>query len=133
MMSIARVKIVRFATAFAALAACALVVLSLSSLNLPIDTDNALVQLLLFYVLTTGAYCALPFVRRGDIAVVAMWLVLAAGVAPGFAGREISAVQIFSNIAGVLMAVAPMYVARFRQVLQGDMRPQQRRIEDRAV
>ena len=33
----------------------------------------------------------------------------------------------FGAMGGVLMAVAPIYIARFRQVAQGDTRPHRRR------
>ena len=82
---------------------------------------------LVFYAITSGAYAVLPFVRRGDIAMVAMWLVLAAGVAPCFGGHELSAVDMFADMGGVLMAALPIYIARLRQVAQGDFRLYRRR------
>lgn len=85
---------------------------------------------LTFYGVTIGAYGLLPFVRRGDVAIVAMWVVLGVGVAPCFVGREISAARMFADMAGVLMAAGPIFVARFRQVAQGDMRPYGRRETD---
>jgi hypothetical protein len=84
-------------------------------------------HVLAFYALTAGAYAALPFVRRGDILMAAVWLVLVAGVAPCALGREISAPLMFSDMAGALMAAAPIYVARLRQLAQGDVRDQPRR------
>lgn len=82
---------------------------------------------LVFYGLTAGAYCILPRVRRGDIAAVAMWLVLGVGVAPCILGRELSAPHMFADMGGVILAAAPVYIARFRQVVQGDTRMMRRR------
>jgi hypothetical protein len=84
-------------------------------------------HLLTFYAVTSAAYAALPFVRRGDVLMGGMWLVLAGGVGPCVVGREISAPQMFADMAGVLMAAVPIYVARLRQLAQGDMREAPRR------
>jgi hypothetical protein len=89
------------------------------------------VHTLTFYGVTTGAYAVLPLVRRGDVLMVAIWLVLAAGVAPCVAGQEISAVHMFADMAGVLMAGIPIYVARLRQLAQGDTRMLRRRQTER--
>jgi hypothetical protein len=61
-------------------------------------------------------------VRRGDVLMASVWLVLVAGVAPCVIGQEISAPFMFANMAGVLMAAAPIYIARLRQLAQGDTR-----------
>jgi hypothetical protein len=82
----------------------------------------ALVHGLVFYAVTAAAYALLPLVRRGDVVMGAVWLVLAAGVAPCVLGQEISAPRMFADMAGVLMAALPIYIARLRQVAQGDMR-----------
>ena len=58
---------------------------------------------------------------------VAVWIVLGVGVAPCFAGRELSASHMFADLAGVLMGAAPIYIARFRQIAQGDIRLYRRR------
>src|SRR5689334_21045011 len=73
-------------------------------------------HVLAFYAVTAGAYALLPFVRRGDVVMGGMWLVLAAGVAPCVTGQEISATHMFADMAGVLMAAAPIYIARLRQI-----------------
>jgi hypothetical protein len=93
--------------------------------------ESVILHTLVFYVVTAGAYVALPFVRRGDVMMGAIWLVLLAGVAPCAAGREISAPAMFSDMAGVLMAAAPIYIARIRQVAQGDTRTERRRQAER--
>ena len=92
--------------------------------------DAVVVDVVVFYGATAGAYAILPFVRRGDIAMVAMWLVLAVGVAPSVVGRELSAAHMFAHMAGVAMAALPIYIARRRQVAQGDTRPYRRREAD---
>jgi hypothetical protein len=124
--SAARLKMARFAAALIVLAG-AVVVISPLSIRDAIFPDTVWARGLLFYAVTAGAYMALPYVRRGDIAMVAMWLVLAVGIAPCFLGQELSAVHMFSDMGGVLLAVIPIYVARFRQVAQGDIRAYRRR------
>jgi hypothetical protein len=93
---------------------------ALAPASIPLNTFT-------FYGVTAGAYGLLPFVRRGDIALVAIWVVLGVGVAPCFVGRELSASHMFADLAGVLMGAAPVYIARFRQIAQGDVRPHRRR------
>ena len=129
--SISPFPILRFGTAAAVLAAAIglVLMLGLRGENLP---HVVTVHALTFYGVTSGAYLALPFIRRGDIAMVAMWLVLGAGVAPCFAGQELSALRMFSDMAGVLLAAAPIYIARHRQLAQGDTRHPHRRESERA-
>ena len=130
MFSISPFPILRFGAAAAVLAVAIglVLMLGLRGENLP---NVVTVHALTFYGITAGAYLVLPFIRRGDIAMVAMWLVLAAGVAPCVAGQELSALRMFSDMAGVLMATAPIYIARHRQVVQGDTRPAHRREGER--
>ena len=110
------------AVALAAVIAVALVTLGSPQLTAPVT-----VHAFTLYAVTAGAYLALPFVRRGDVLMAAIWLVLAAGVAPCIVGQEISATHMFADMAGVLMAAAPIYIARLRQVAQGDTRSFRRR------
>jgi hypothetical protein len=93
-------------------------------------TDSVEARALLFYGVTSAAYCSLPYARRGDIVAVAMWLVLIIGVAPCFRGQELSASRMFADMTGVILAAAPIYIARLRQVLQGDIRDHSRRATD---
>lgn len=86
-----------------------------------------LARVLVFYVGVSLAYALMPHVRRGDIPLVAAWVVLLAELAPCFTGRLISPVKVAADVLGVLMATAPIYVARLRQVNQGDIRPGGRR------
>jgi hypothetical protein len=86
-----------------------------------------------FYAVTAGGYLALPFVRRGDILMVAGWLVLVSGVGPCALGQEISAPEMFADMAGVATAAAPIYIARLRQIAQGDVRNPRRRQTDQEV
>jgi hypothetical protein len=124
--SISPFPILRFGSAVAVL--CVAVVLVLMLSLRPADLPWVVtVHTLTFYAITAGAYAALPFIRRGDIVMVAGWLVLGAGVAPCFAGQELSAPHMFADMAGVLLAAAPIYIARHRQIAQGDTRPQHRR------
>jgi hypothetical protein len=111
---------------------CAVMLVAPLSLPAPVSPDNWVVSALIFYAVTVGAYGLLPFVRRGDIAMAAMWLVLAVGVAPCVEGRELSAQHMFADMAGVLMAAGPIYLARFRQIAQGDTRHDRRRETDAA-
>lgn len=104
-----------------------MLMLSLSPL-----TDAFLARLLLFYAGTAAAYALMPYVRRGDIPLVAAWVVLLAELAPCVAGQLISPIQVTADVLGVLMATAPIYVARLRQVQQGDVRPGGRRATETA-
>ena len=119
-------RLVRFASA-AVVLACAVVLVSPLSAHGAGRVDSVALHALTFYGVTAGAFGLLPFVRRGDVAIVAMWLVLGMGVAPCFWGEEISAPHVFADLGGVLMATAPIYIARFRQLAQGDIRDHQRR------
>lgn len=84
-------------------------------------------RLLLFYVGTSLAYGLMPFVRRGDVPLVAAWVVLVAELTPCFSGQLMSPDKVAADALGVLMAAGPIYIARLRQVLQGDVRPGGRR------
>ena len=114
--------------AVAGVAAAAVGILTLRGAALP---SGITIHWATFYIITAGGYAALPFVRRGDVLMVASWLVLAAGVAPCVAGQEISAPHMFADIAGVVTAAAPIYIARLRQVAQGDTRNPRRRHTER--
>src|SRR5688572_17307685 len=93
-------------------------------------TDNFLVRLLLFYAGTNLAYALMPFVRRGDIPLVCAWVVLLSELAPCVTGHLISPEKVAADVLGVLMAAGPVYIARLRQVAQGDVRPAGRRASD---
>jgi hypothetical protein len=92
-----------------------------------------LVRLMLFYAGVTTAYILMPYVRRGDIPLVAAWVVLMAELAPCIGGQLISPVKVAADVLGVLMAAGPIYVARLRQVQQGDIRPGGRRASELRV
>ena len=119
-------RMVRFASALVVLT-CAVALVAPLSIRGGLIPDSLPIHALIFYGVTAGAYGLLPFMRRGDIAMVAMWVVLGVGVAPCFVGQELSAAHMFADMAGVLMGAAPIYIARFRQVAQGDIRPYRRR------
>lgn len=119
-------RISRFAAA-AAVALAAVAAVAVVTLLGPELTAPVTVHAFTFYAVTATAYLALPFVRRGDVLMAGIWLVLGAGVAPCVFGQEISATHMFADIAGVLMAAAPIYIARLRQVAQGDIRIFRRR------
>jgi hypothetical protein len=123
-------RISRFAStaAVAAAAAAVVAVLTVAGVATPLAVGA---HVLTFYVLTAGAYVALPFVRRGDVLMAGMWMVLAAGVGPCVLGQEISAARMFADMGGVMMAAAPVYIARLRQLAQGDLRhvPRRRQTE----
>src|SRR5689334_19946662 len=65
--------------AVAALAIAAVGALAFAGDALP---NMVTAHVLTFYAVTAGAYVALPFVRRGDVLMAGVWLVLAAGVGP---------------------------------------------------
>jgi len=125
-------RTMRFVSALVVLV-CAVMLVTPLSLPAAISPDRAAVSALIFYGVTAGAYGLLPFVRRGDIFMAAMWLVLAVGVAPCVEGEELSPLHMFADMAGVLMAAGPIYLARYRQVAQGDTRHNRRRETDAAA
>ena len=89
--------------------------------------DPFLARLLIFYAGTAAAYGLMPYIRRGDIPLVAAWVVLLAELAPCVSGHLISPTKVTADVLGVVMATAPIYLARLRQVQQGDVRPGGRR------
>lgn len=106
---------------------CALILVAPLAVHGGLFPDTPIANALVFYGVTAGAYALLPFVRRGDVFMVAMWMVLGVGVAPCFVGEELSAPRMFADMGGVMMAAGPIYIARFRQVAQGDIRLHRRR------
>lgn len=92
--------------------------------------DDFLARLLIFYAGVTMAYGLMPYVRRGDIPLVAAWVVLLAELAPCVGGQLISPTRVTADVLGVLLATGPIYVARLRQVQQGDTRPAGRRASE---
>ena len=100
------------------------------ALSLTPVVQGFLPRLLLFYAGTTLAYGVMPYVRRGDVPLVAAWVVLLAELAPCFAGHLMSPLKVAADALGVLMAAAPIYIARLRQVVQGDIRPAGRRASE---
>lgn len=87
-------------------------------------------RVFLFYIGTSLAYVFMPLIRRGDIPLVAAWVVLLSELLPGFTGHMISARNVLADGLGILMAATPIYVARFRQIQQGDIRSDVRRSAD---
>jgi hypothetical protein len=100
------------------------------ALSLSPIADGFLVRLVLFYAGTAAAYALMPFVRRGDIPLVAAWVVLVSELAPCFTGQLLSPDKVAADLLGVAMAAGPIFIARFRQVLQGDIRAAGRRASD---
>ena len=99
-------------------------------LSLTPFTEGFVARLLLFYVGTSTAYALMPYVRRGDIPLVAAWVVLLSELSPCVAGELMSPVKVAADVLGVVMAATPIYLARLRQVLQGDIRPAGRRASE---
>jgi hypothetical protein len=93
--------------------------------------EGVLARALIFYAGTATAYAVMPYVRRGDIPLAAMWVVLAAEFAPLASGRMISPASVIADVVGIALAAAPIYIARLRQVAQGDTRSLHRREKDR--
>lgn len=95
--------------------------------------DAFIARLLLFYVGVTAAYGLMPYARRGDIPLVAAWVVLLSELAPCLDGELLSPGNVTADAAGVAMATIPIYIARLRQTVQGDMRWSARRSTDACV
>ncbi len=109
-------------------AAVGLATLALSFLPI---ADSFLARTLLFYAATSLAYVLMPFARRGDVPLVSAWVVLFSELSPCITGELMSPTNVTADALGVLMAVGPIYIARFRQVQQGDTRPAGRRASER--
>jgi len=101
------------------------------ALSLMPFAESFIPRLLLFYFATVAAYGVMPYVRRGDIPLVAAWVVLLSELAPCITGQLLSPTKVSADILGVAMAAGPIFVARLRQVLQGDTRPTGRRASER--
>ena len=99
-------------------------------LSLTPFTENFLARLLLFYAGTSIAYGLMPYARRGDVPLVAAWVVLLSELSPCVAGELMSPEKVTADVLGVVMAATPIYIARLRQVLQGDVRPTGRRASE---
>jgi hypothetical protein len=97
------------------------------ALSLMPFADGFIPRLLLFYFATVAAYGVMPYVRRGDIPLVAAWVVLLSELAPCITGQLLSPTKVGADILGVVMAAGPIFVARLRQVLQGDTHASGRR------
>eukprot|EP01041_Mallomonas_annulata_P023095 gene23095-43534_t len=103
----------------------AVLALSMTSIG-----DTALGRLGLFYAATSLAYLLMPFARRGDIPLVAAWAILLSELAPCLGGQLLSPMNVLADAFGVMMAAAPIFIARYRQKQQGDVRPGARRTAD---
>ena len=115
----------------AVLAVClsgAVIVLALSGL-----ASGFVERVVLFYAATSIAYMLMPYVRRGDIPLAAMWVVLVVELAPLTVGQMLSAEGVGADVAGIAMATAPIYIARARQMMQGDTRGHSRRAGERML
>lgn len=108
----------------------ALVGLITLALSLSSFADGFVARMLLFYIGTSLAYAAMPFARRGDIPLVAAWVVLLSELAPCIGGDLMSPIKVAADALGVVLAASPIYIARFRQVQQGDIRPAGRRASE---
>jgi hypothetical protein len=115
-----------FHTLIAGGISAAVILLALSGL-----TDSFGERVALFYLATSLAYALMPYVRRSDIPLAAMWVVLVVELAPLAAGRMIAAPSVAANVIGIAMATAPIYIARARQLLQGDTHGRSRRYGER--
>lgn len=100
------------------------------ALSLTSWMDAFIARILLFYAATAAAYAMMPYVRRGDVPLVAAWVVLLSELAPCITGQLLSPSKVGADLLGVGLAVTPIYIARLRQVLQGDIRPTGRRAEE---
>ncbi|MBL8556140.1 MAG: hypothetical protein JNL41_17820 [Phenylobacterium sp.] len=109
----------------------AIMCLAVLAISLTPLAEPFLARVLIFYAAVNLAYALMPYVRRGDIPLVAAWVVLFCELAPCFAGSLISPTRVTADVLGVVMAAGPIYVARLRQVQQGDIRPPGRRASER--
>ena len=92
-----------------------------------------LARVALFYLAVACAYGLMPLARRGDIPLVAAWVVLISELAPCALGHMLSPAHVAADSAGVIMAAAPIYIARLRQIRQGDLGSAQKRAMQRRI
>jgi VanZ family protein len=71
-----------------------------------------------FYGFTLLALGALPWHRRTDVAFAVLALAVASEVARGFCGRDASVDNVAADGLGVVLAAAPLWVARVRDLAQ---------------
>ena len=81
------------------------------ALSLMPFADDFIPRLLLFYFATVAAYGLMPYVRRGDIPLVAAWVVLLSELAPCITGQLLSPIKVTADILGVAMATPRMSAA----------------------
>ena len=93
-------------------------------------TQSFPARVALFYAGTSLAYALLPYVRRGDIPLMAAWVVLLSELAPCLTGQLMMPERVLADGLGVLMAAGPIFIARLRQICQGDVRPASRRASE---
>lgn len=105
--------------------------LAVFALSLTPPAESFAARVVLFYLATSLAYGVMPYVRRGDIPLVAAWVILFSELAPCITGQLISPGHVAADALGVVMATGPIYIARLRQIMQGDTRPVGRRASDR--
>lgn len=110
-----------------AAAGIALITLTLSWMP---ALSEPLLRLVLFYSAMSLAYITMPLVRRGDIPLMASWVILISELTPCIFGQMLSPERVAADTFGVFMATAPIYIARIRQVHQGDIRAARRRTQD---
>lgn len=91
------------------------------------------VRFAIFYGAVCAAYGLMPLARRGDIPLVAAWVVLLSAIAPCTLGQLLSPRHVAIDSLGVLAAAAPIYIARLRQVRQGDIGASQKRAMARRI
>ena len=97
------------------------------ALSLTSWTTEPPLRLALFYLSVAVTYALMPMTRRGDVPLVAAWVILLSELSPCALGRMLSPANVLIDTLGVAMAVAPIYIARLRQVRQGDLGATQRR------
>jgi hypothetical protein len=72
----------------------------------------------MFYGFTLLALVCLPWNRKGDIVVAVIAIGGASEIAQHFTGRDMSLFDWLADAAGAIVAAAPVYVARLRQIAQ---------------
>jgi hypothetical protein len=70
----------------------------------------------MFYGFTLLALVCLPWNRKGEIIVAVIAIGGASEVAQHFTGRDMSLFDWLADAAGVIVAAAPVYVARLREI-----------------
>ncbi len=88
----------------------------------------------MFYGFSLLTLLCLPWSRKDEIFLALIAVAATSEISQRLTGRSASTIDLLADLAGVVVAAAPVYVARFRQVAQqGSARHNRRTSEQKAL